>query len=79
MSLEKKVIAIDGRNSLLGLLFGFALGLVGLAGGIYLVSKGHEGWGTAISGTSLTALVSVFVYGSTQRRKEREAKAMAQK
>lgn len=78
LRLEEKVISSDCRNSILGLYFAFTLGMTGLLGGIFLVYNGHGNLGTVLSGASLTGLVGVFVYGSRQRRKEREAKAMIQ-
>ena len=73
-SLEKEVIASDIRNSGRGLLFGFLIGLVGIGGGAVVSIFGQPGIGVTISIVSLVSLVGVFVYGSQQRRKEREDK-----
>lgn len=72
--LEKKVVSSQTRDSLLGLIFGLAIGLATIAGGITCILSGYEIGGTILGGTGLGSLVAVFVYGSKQRRAEREAK-----
>lgn len=76
--LEKKVIDSDINNSRLGLHYGLIIGLVAILGGILCVVLGNEIGGGIIGGTGVTGLVSVFVYGSSQRRKEREARLKQQ-
>ncbi len=76
--LEKKVIDSDIRNSQLGLRYGLIIGLVAILGGILCIVLGKEISGSIIGGTGVTGLVSVFVYGSSQRRKEREARLKQQ-
>lgn len=71
--LETKVINADTRNARLGLIFGFLIGMTGVVGGIVVILGGQgQILGGFISVGALAALVGVFVYGSTQRRKERE-------
>ncbi|MFA4890031.1 MAG: DUF2335 domain-containing protein [Candidatus Paceibacterota bacterium] len=72
--LEKKVINSDISNSKLGLFFGFAIGLVGIISGTFLVYSGHTPTGFVISFGTIASLVGVFVYGSRGRRREREDK-----
>ncbi|MCL4549776.1 MAG: DUF2335 domain-containing protein [Bacteroidetes bacterium] len=74
IEIEKKIIASDITNSRLGLIFAFILGLIGIGGGLYLTSLGMTESGLYISSASLVSLVSVFIYGSRNRRKEREAR-----
>ncbi len=74
IEIEKKVIKSDVVNSRLGLIFGFILGLIGIGGGVYLTYLGMTQSGLIISGTTLVSLISVFIYGSQTRRKEREAR-----
>lgn len=71
MELESKVINSDIMNSRIGLFCGFALGLVGMIGGVVLIYYGKTIVGTAISGGTVASLAVTFVYGSQQRRKER--------
>ena len=73
-ALEQKVISSDILNSRLGLIFGFVLGLVGVGGGIYAIVIGQAGVGSFISLGALATLAGVFVYGSKQRKSEREAR-----
>lgn len=76
--LEAIAVKSGSRDSLLGLIFGLIIGLAGIGSGTYCIIKGATIAGTVIGGGSLVSLVGVFVYGSRQRRKEREAKYRAQ-
>jgi uncharacterized membrane protein len=73
--IEKKVISSDCRNSTLGLVFGFLVALSFMTAGVYCIINGHDWPGVGVSCSGLATLVGVFVYGSTERRKERENKA----
>ena len=70
-TIEKRVIYSDTRNSLLGLIFALVLGVVVIVCSIYLVVNGKQIAGTIVSGAYLVSLVSVFIYGSNVRKKER--------
>jgi len=48
------------------------IGLASIVGGVICIMMGGEIGGSIIGGNGITGLVGVFVYGSTQRRKERE-------
>ncbi len=69
--LESKSIDSDIHNSKLGLWFGFLIGVSGLAGGGFLMYAGKLIEGGLLGGGTLASLVSVFIYGSRQRRLER--------
>ena len=70
--IEKKVIEADIYNSKAGLVCGLIIGLSAVIGGVLCIITGHDIGGSIIGGTGLTSLVSVFVYGTKERRKERE-------
>lgn len=72
--IENKVISSDVRNSQLGLIFAFILGLAGLGSGFYLIYSGKIIEGSIFGGITIVSLTSTFIYGSRQRRKEREAR-----
>lgn len=72
--LEARALQTDSRNSLLGVIFAFLLGLATVAMGGIVVLKGHSWPGTVIGSAGLVGLVSVFIYGTKERRKERESK-----
>jgi predicted MFS family arabinose efflux permease len=56
----------------MGLACAFVIAMTAILGGIWLSSKGMSGAGlTSIIG-ALAALVSVFVYGKSQQKKELE-------
>ena len=74
--MESQVVASDIRNARRGLLFGFMLGLVAIGGGIFIVFRGQAVAGTIFSGLYLVGIVGVFVYGSQQRRRERQERQM---
>jgi len=73
-SLETQAIASDIKNARLGLHYGLIIGLAAIAGGVVCTLLGYELGGGIIGGTGITGLVGVFVYGSNQRRKEREGR-----
>ena len=73
-SLEKKIVYSGSRDSILGLIFGLIIGLATIVGGCICVIFGHEISGSFISLSGLSGLVGVFVYGSTQRTRETQAK-----
>lgn len=76
--LENKVLDSDIRNGRLGLHYGLIISLVAVIGGTICITSGYEVGGSIIGGTGLTGLVGVFVYGSRQRRKEREKRFKAE-
>lgn len=76
--MEKQVIASDIANSCRGLNYGLIIGLTAVIGGCVCVLTGHDVSGSIIGGTGLTGLVGVFVYGSRERRKERESRLKLQ-
>jgi uncharacterized membrane protein len=73
--LEAKALQIDSRNSLLGIIFAFVLGLVTVIVGGLVVVQGHSYPGTFLGSAGLLGLVCAFIYGTRERRKERESKA----
>lgn len=73
--LEKTVIDRDSRNSLLGVIFAFILCMATIIGGTYVIIAGHSWPGTILGSAGLVGLATVFIYGTNQRKREREAKA----
>jgi uncharacterized membrane protein len=73
-TLEKKAIYIESRNSLLGIIAALAIGITGLLIAGFCIYNGHDTAGAALGGTTLVSLVGVFIYGTRQRRIEREHK-----
>jgi len=73
--LERRVVKSDIFNSRLGLIFGFVIALCFICGSAYLLYNDKTTEGFLMGGVTLFSLVGVFVYGSQQRRKERETKA----
>jgi uncharacterized membrane protein len=74
-SLEKKALNTDSRNSLCGIIFALLLGLATIVMGGYVIINGYSWGGTILGSAGLVGLVSVFIYGTRQRRAERERKA----
>jgi uncharacterized membrane protein len=75
IAIERTVITSDVRKSYLGLAAGWTTAIYGLTWAGMLVLQGHPIAGTVLGGADLVALVSVFVYGTMSRRKERLEKA----
>lgn len=70
--IESGVIRSDIRNSHLGLIFGFIIGLAFLSSSVLMVYFGQAVVGSVLGLGTIIGLVGVFVYGSQLRRKERE-------
>jgi uncharacterized membrane protein len=72
--LEKKVMNTDSRNSFCGMVFAFILGMTAIIGGVAVIFKGYTSSGFFVSFSGLGTLVGAFIFGTRERRKEREAK-----
>ena len=73
--IEKKVIDSDISRSKWGQVLGFIIAILGLLVSLITILRGQEVSGSIIGGGTLVSLVSVFMYGTKSRKKEREAKA----
>ena len=60
MQLEKK----ESRRDNYGLAAAFAIAVLVIAGGIFLIDRGHDWAGTSIICVNLIGLVSTFIYRS---------------
>jgi uncharacterized membrane protein len=61
-------------RSILGVIFAFLLGILALAGGIYLVMNGHEVAGTIFAGGfGLIGLVNAFLLGTNLKQGEKSS------
>lgn len=70
---ENRVILSNVIQSYLGMVFAFILGVGVIAGGIFLIYNGKDGYGLAIIIGDLVALAGVFIYGRSEQRKERDS------
>lgn len=73
-SLENTVITSDTKNATLGLIFGLIIGLAGIISGTVIIIYGYAIYGVVVGGGTIASLVATFVYGSRQRKIERERK-----
>lgn len=69
-SIEKAVIAINSRNSFLGIICATIISLCILAGGVYCILEGHDTAGGIIVSIDLVSLCAVFIYGTNSNRKK---------
>ena len=69
-SIEKAVISINSRNSLLGILCATLISILILMAGVYCILEGHDWAGGAIVSIYLVSLCAVFVYGTNNHRKK---------
>ncbi|HEY4500407.1 MAG TPA: DUF2335 domain-containing protein [Candidatus Paceibacterota bacterium] len=72
--LEKKVIDSDISRSKWGQVLGFFIAIIGLVVSLIATIYGSTTVGAIIGTGTLVSLVSVFMYGSKTRSKEREIK-----
>lgn len=72
--LESQVISSDITNSRIGLICGLFIGLSGLVAATVIAIYGNPQAGVGMGLVTLASLVSVFVYGSRLRVKERQEK-----
>jgi uncharacterized membrane protein len=68
IAIEDKLVSSKIRRSLLGLIFAFLIGFIGIGGGFYLTSLGFNVIGIIFSSAALISLVSSFIYGSQSKR-----------
>ena len=68
--LEAHIIRTDTLKSLLGMVFGFVIALVGFGGGLYAAFAGQPFWGGAVSIGTLASVVLAFIYGARVRARE---------
>jgi uncharacterized membrane protein len=68
--LEARIIRTDTLKSLLGMMFGFVIALVGFGGGLYAAFAGQPFWGGAVSIGTLASVVIAFIYGTRARERE---------
>lgn len=73
--LEKEVVKSNTIDSKLGIGSAFVIGLTGVIGGIIVILNGAALAGTFITGGSLAAIVTSFVYGTRSERAERVEKS----
>jgi uncharacterized membrane protein len=71
-SLEKQVINSDIRQAWGGMLCALVIALAGLAVAAYCTINGHDQVGGIIGGATIVSLVGTFVYGTAQRKKEKQ-------
>jgi len=74
-AIETVFVTSNARNSTLGVIFAFAIGLFTIFGGVFLAYKGIEWPGAVIGSTGVIGLVSVFIYGTRSSKKERSEKS----
>lgn len=76
-SLEKAVILSNVAIQKWGLGSAFVLALIAIGGGVWLSLKGLSGVGLTAIISALAALVSVFIYGKSEQKKELKDKSEA--
>ena len=72
ISNENKLVDAENQSRLLGLIAGFLIATLGLAGSVYLGSNGKTWASGILSGGTLAGLVTVFVKGSSNNNQEKE-------
>jgi uncharacterized membrane protein len=70
MQLERRVIEEELKQSRLGQLFGFIIGMLGLGLAVLLAMFGHETVASIFGTTTIIGLVTVFVLGKRAQQKD---------
>jgi uncharacterized membrane protein len=73
-ALETKVTGAAVRAQTRGAWLGFVVAVVFLAAAVYLILRGYTWQGTVLGSVDIVGLVSVFVIGKREQRKERQDK-----
>ena len=68
--LEAAFVEADISSQRTGVWLGFLLALIVISSGAWLVHEGRVEWGAGFITVPLVALVSIFVYGKRQQRKD---------
>ncbi|MEW6200668.1 MAG: hypothetical protein AB1546_01720 [bacterium] len=68
------MIESDIRNSRLGVYFAFIIAMTAIIGGIICAIQDKQIAASFIGGSGIAGIISVFIYGTTMRRKERTEK-----
>jgi cell division septal protein FtsQ len=66
--MERRKLNSNILKSLIGLSFGFFIGILGVGGGMYLTFMGFNVIGIIFSSATLVSLVMAFIYGSQSKR-----------
>lgn len=74
IEIEKIAVNARARDSLLGIVAGFLIGVSALATSAFVIVNGHTFAGGLIGTSGLAGLVGVFIYGTRENRAERERK-----
>lgn len=69
VSIQSTIVKDQNKQSQLGQIFGFIIGLVGIGSGTYLAANGNTTVGGIIAGGTVVSLVSVFVIGKNLQKK----------
>ena len=68
--IEKSVVKTNNISTILGQVFGFLIGVLGLGSAIYLSLNNHETIAGILVGSTLVSLVGIFVIGKYLQSKE---------
>jgi len=72
--LDKKYLESNSRDSFLGVVFAFGIGLATIVCGTVVILAGHSVAGSILSCTGITGIVGTFVYGTRLNKKDKSNK-----
>jgi len=72
--MENLFMKAMSRDSLLGILFAFVLGLSTIGGGIWIATSGNTGAGIFLSSIGLTGLAGAFIFGTRTGKNDNDEK-----
>lgn len=74
ITMENETIHYQNIQSSRGQIFAFVIAMTALLGSFYCFSLGYEWGGSIVSGVTLTSLVSAFIAGKKNQRKNLDSK-----
>jgi uncharacterized membrane protein len=73
INMERKIVKSNSTNEKLGLIFGLVVALSAISGGIYCAHIGQTVVAVVIGGGGVVGLITAFVQGSKEIRREKKS------
>ena len=68
--LEKKVVSGSQLRAMVGLIFGFIIGMTVIVGGLIMIYYDKEWQGFVVGGSGLATLIGTFIFGNKEKKED---------